>query len=58
MDAVGSSNRLRGVPAEFLAICAVIEVVVRLFVSRFDDELRTGSWVSYWWKHWWERLRR
>jgi hypothetical protein len=46
------------VPAEFLAICAAIEVVIRLFISRFDDELRTGGWVTYWWKRWWERLRR
>ncbi|KAB1071655.1 hypothetical protein [Methylobacterium planeticum] len=45
-------------PAEFLALCAALEVLARLFVTWFDDELRTGGWVSYWWREWWARLRK
>jgi len=46
------------VPAEFLAMCAALEASVRLIVSRFDDELRTGGWISFWWRYWWSRLGR
>ncbi|WP_336487490.1 hypothetical protein [Methylobacterium nigriterrae] len=45
-------------PAEFLAVCAALEAVFRLIVSRLDDELRTGGWISFWWRYWWSRLGR
>ncbi|MDR7039581.1 MULTISPECIES: hypothetical protein [Methylobacterium] len=43
-------------PALFLALCAALQSIVRLIVSRLDDELRTGNWITFWWRLWWSRL--
>ncbi|GEP03525.1 hypothetical protein [Methylobacterium oxalidis] len=45
-------------PALFLATCAALETVLRLVVSRLDDEIRTGGFITFWWRYWWSRLGR
>jgi hypothetical protein len=44
-------------PVLLLAGCAAIGVVVRLVVSRLDDEVRSTWWVSYWWRRLWRSPR-
>ncbi|MEA1832656.1 hypothetical protein U8607_11245 [Methylobacterium durans] len=45
-------------PALFLATCAALETILRLVVSRLDDEIRAGGFISFWWRYWWSRLGR
>ncbi|WP_144769359.1 hypothetical protein [Methylobacterium dankookense] len=40
-------------PVLFLAACAAVGVVVQFAVSRFDIELGSMWWISYWWRRLW-----
>ena len=44
-------------PVLFLSACAAIGVVLHLAVSRFDVELGSAWWISYWWRRLWRSPR-